>query len=258
MEPDRAVHVLIPLVTAASAGAAVTRYTVAAETLIERFGPDRYAGPVPLPDTTADDGLTIVASHEGNTRIYFRPSLYGADARTAELEGAVYFVDSTLQATRFLTGAACASIVERIASGTALPAGACEADPRASVPDLVARVADQLGIEHDTAALYLQLLAMPHPSDKNVRAWNGWSATAHKTAAAELVAKGLVAEEKRPKAGRGVVLPGGWRKARSQPGTRPIEDWKTELLTELGLDEDDDWPAISLPELFAAAWKKAG
>ena len=233
-------------------------YRLTATTLVERFGPEPYAGPVPLPDTTADDGLTVVASHEGDTRIYFRPSLYGVDERTAKLDDAILYADNELKTVRFLTSPACAGIVDRITTDSALPAGTREADPRASVPDLVAQVAAALGLDCDAAALYLQLLAMPHPSDKNVRAWNGWSAAELKAAAAALVAKGVVAEEKRPKAGRGVVLPGTWRKARNRPGARPIEDSKVDLLRRLGLDEDADWPAMPLPELFAAAWEKAG
>lgn len=157
--------------------------------------------------------------------------------------------------TRFFAGPACAGIVERIASGM-LPAGTCEADPRASVPELVAQVGQELDLGPEAAALYLQVLAMPNPSDKNVRSWNRWNAATHKAAVADLVAKGLVLEEKRPKAGRGIVLPGLWRKSRSVPGSRPIEYWKIELLVGVGLDGDDDWPAVPLPELFATAWTK--
>lgn len=158
---------------------------------------------------------------------------------------------------RFLAGAACAGIVERVVSGT-LPAGTCEADPRASVPELVARVAEEHGLGSEAATLYLQLLAMPNPTDRRVRAWNRWNAAAHKAAVAELVAKGLVLEEKRPKSGRGIVLAGDWHKARNEPGSRPMEYWKIRLLNELGLSERSDWPAMPLPELFEAAWKKAG
>jgi hypothetical protein len=231
-------------------------YGLTPAVIIERFGSNPYNGPVPLPDTTADDGLTIVASHAGSTRTYFRPSLYGKDARTTALQNALVFADFGLEAARFLTGAACDRIVDRVTTGT-LPPGACEADPRASVPELVTEVAEHFGLTEAAAALYLQLLAMPNPTDTRVRTWNGWSAAEHKKTAAALVEKGLVVADRRPKSGRAIFLPGDWTKARNNtPGSRPIEAWKISFLTAMGLDHDNDWPRHPLPELFAAAWER--
>jgi hypothetical protein len=223
--------------------------------VVDRFGPRPYNGPVPLPDTTADDGLTIVASHGGSTRVYFRPSVYSADGRTATLEDALADDDACLEAVRFLTGPACERIVERV-TVFAMPPGACDADPRAGVPELVTEAAERLGLTADAAALYLQLLTMPNPTDAQVRTWNGWSAAELKKTAASLLEKGLVVADRRSKSGRAVFLPGDWTKARNVPGSRPIEAWKISFLTSVDLDPDSDWPRLPLAELFTAAWRR--
>lgn len=235
-----------------SAGAAVRGTTV--EDLAQRFGPNPYTGRVPLEadDTTFDDGLTIVAIRGTRNRFYFRPAFLGVDSRTADLDAVAGYGRYTLDAVRFLTSPAFVSIVERIASG-ALEAGACEADPRASVPEIVAQVADHLGLPTDPAALHLQLLALPHPTDARVKAWNSWSPAQHKKAVAVLIDKGLVIADKRSKAGRGVFLPGAWTPAAKIAGSYPVEDWKTGLLTSLGVSSSSEWPPVLLPGLFAAA-----
>ncbi|MFD0634372.1 hypothetical protein ACFQ9X_25300 [Catenulispora yoronensis] len=228
------------------------RYGTSVDDLAQRFGPSAYQGPIELPDTTYDDGLTISASRGSSTRLYFRPALLGRDARTATLDSAAFHGRGTLDAVSFLLGSACDRLVERIESG-GLPAGTYEADPRVSAPDLVAAVADRFELDSGAAAYYLQLLAVPQPTDAWVRVWNGWRPAHHKAAIAALAERGLVVQEKRPKAGRGVFLPGPWSKAANFPGARPVEAWKKEALGAVGADPAlVEWARVPLTELFQA------
>lgn len=221
--------------------------------LAKHFGPAPYTGPVPLDeeDTAFDDGLTVAAIRGAENRLYFRPAFLGLDDRTAALEAVAGIGRHTLNAVRFLTGPAFARIVERVASG-ALEPGACEADPRASVPEVVAETADHLSLAADPAALYLQLLALPHPTDTRVKAWNCWRAAQHQAAVAALLEKGLVVQEKRARAGRSVFLPGAWTEA-GVAAAHPSEAWKSDLLAGLGLAGSGEWPRCPLPDLFTAA-----
>ncbi|MGC9495599.1 DNA-binding protein [Streptomyces sp. WG7] len=102
-------------------------------------------------------------------------------------------------------------------------------DPARSVPDLVAEVAERYGVGEDAAVLYLMLLAMPDPTDRNTARWTGWGGqrggTARLRAArAELAATDLVLEGNRSKAGRSLFLPGGWTRL-GNPHL-PLERWK--------------------------------
>ncbi|MFD3307377.1 DNA-binding protein [Streptomyces sp. NPDC058694] len=105
-------------------------------------------------------------------------------------------------------------------------------DPARSVPDLVGEVAERYGIGEDAAVIYLMLLAMPDPTDRNTASWTGWTkqrgGTARLRAArAELAATDLVVEGSRSRAGRSLFLPGGWAQL-PQPHT-PTERWKVPL-----------------------------
>ncbi|WP_421107913.1 hypothetical protein [Streptomyces sp. NEAU-S77] len=236
--------------------------------LREVFGGRPYAGPERLDVATVDDGLTVGAEglinrwgYRDNTRLYFRPALYGDDERSKRLAAASApgVGRSELEAVEWLRGPVCARMVDRIASG-ALPAGRYEADPVASAPGVVASVAGKLGLDQDPAVLYLQLLVLPRPTDRGVRAWNGWTAARHQEAAAALVARGLAVADKRARAGRQVFLPGGWAPA-PKKFYQPIEVWKADLhglrLGYLGRVEDTlPLPTRTLPELFAEGWAR--
>jgi hypothetical protein len=136
------------------------------------------------------------------------------------------------------------------------PAAGDPRDPSRSVPELVAEAASTLELSADAATLYLQLLALPDPTDKNVARWTGWKPARLKKARAELAATPLVTEAKRARAGRTLFLPGGWLALKApQP---PIESWKTTLY---GFENDVPRvtpvvPTLPIPELFAAVWAR--
>ncbi|WP_271417138.1 hypothetical protein [Streptomyces lienomycini] len=123
-------------------------------------------------------------------------------------------------------------------------------DPTVSVPALVGEVAAARGLSEDAAALYLQLLALPDPTDRNCARWTGWKSARSKRARAELAATALVVEAKRPRAGRSLFLPCGWRDLRSP--ALPVETWKEGLYpVSEGLRAA---PLLPVGELFTRAW----
>ncbi|MCE0539100.1 hypothetical protein LWF15_26725 [Kineosporia rhizophila] len=130
-------------------------------------------------------------------------------------------------------------------------------DPLVSVPELVAEVSQHHNLGTEAARLYLQLLALPDPTDKNVRTWNGWAPKVLKTATAALLEAGLVVEGKRARAGRSVFLPTAWLPVKA-PGL-PLEAWKVPLL---GLQPDGSSPlhlavpVTSVRELYRRAWER--
>ncbi|WP_329369656.1 hypothetical protein OG896_27720 [Streptomyces sp. NBC_00669] len=134
------------------------------------------------------------------------------------------------------------------------PAGAAQY-PAHSVPELTARAAQRLGLSQDAAALYLMLLALPDPTDRNVTAWTGWKPARAKQARAELAATDLVVEAKRPRSGRSLFLPGGWLDLAAP--ALPLESWKQELLPAGQLDlAAQPIPELPVPELFRRAWQR--
>ncbi|OEJ97622.1 hypothetical protein [Streptomyces thermolilacinus] len=123
-------------------------------------------------------------------------------------------------------------------------------DPSVSAPELVAEVASAHGLGEDAAVLYLQLLALPDPTDRACAAWTGWKPTRMRKARAELAATGLVVEAKRSRAGRSLFLPCGWRDLKSP--ALPLETWKEGLYPVR--DRARAVPLLPVPELFARAW----
>lgn len=144
------------------------------------------------------------------------------------------------------------------AASTPVAAGQYEADPRHSVPDLVAEVAATIGARPDTAALYLQLLTLARPTDRNVRRWNGWTPARHKKAQTELLELGLVSTDQRARAGRTVFLPGAWTEL-----PKPDLPLETSKLADHLIQTSGDTfvgpyrcvlPPRPLHEMFADAW----
>ncbi|WP_416972724.1 DNA-binding protein [Streptomyces sp. 4F14] len=99
--------------------------------------------------------------------------------------------------------------------------------PAHCVPDLVAEAARVHDLGEDAAALYLMLLAMPDPTDRDTARWTAWPAPRLRAARAQLAAAGPVVQDTRRRAGRTLFLPGDWL----DPGLphRPLERWKAPL-----------------------------
>lgn len=125
-------------------------------------------------------------------------------------------------------------------------------DPTVSVPALVTEVAETYGLGEDAAALYLQLLALPDPTDRNRARWTGWRPARLKKARAELAATDLVVEARRPRAGRTLFLPCGWRDLGSP--ALPLETWKESLYPVP--PRRRAVPLLPVAELFAQAWNR--
>ncbi|MET0136684.1 MAG: hypothetical protein ABW215_24095, partial [Kibdelosporangium sp.] len=132
-------------------------------------------------------------------------------------------------------------------------------DPTLTVPDLVETVAAKYtgdrGLDADSAALYLQLLALPDPTDANVARWTGWKPARLRKARTALAETDLVLAAKRARAGRSLFLPGGWLALKSPH--LPIESWKGALF---GFTDAAPVNAIvplgTVEQLFRQAWAR--
>ncbi|MFJ6853501.1 hypothetical protein ACIQM3_23730 [Streptomyces sp. NPDC091271] len=215
-----------------------------------------------LPDSggAGPDGLVRVGTalllapiHGDNERLLIRPAgLAGPDDPAFGLvEGTVHsHITGDLLALRALLS----EETDALASAGA-PDGSPRhpaQDPTRAVPDLVAEAADALGLSADAAALYLMLLALPDPTDRNCVRWTEWKPARVKKARAELAATDLVVEAKRSRAGRTLFLPCGWLE-RGAPGL-PMETWKERLYPLAGSPRT--LPHLPVPALFAAAWAR--
>ena len=131
-------------------------------------------------------------------------------------------------------------------------------DPTRSVPDLVAEAAGHLGVGQDAAAVYLMILAMPDPTDRNTARWTGWKPARVKAARAELAGTDAVVEAVRPRAGRTLFLPGAWTDIRSPHA--PLEAWKLPFFADL-LHERQAVAGVLVPlepaaDLYRRAWQR--
>ncbi|MBG0565802.1 hypothetical protein [Actinoplanes aureus] len=126
-------------------------------------------------------------------------------------------------------------------------------NPLLSAPDAVERLAARFGLASQAASLYLQLLALPDPTDRNVHRWNGWSPAQIAELSAALLEKDLVVEATHAAAGRAYFVPGPWLERRFVPA---FEAWKSVLY---GFTPDQDppyrWTLVSRPvaEVFQHA-----
>ncbi|QGV76913.1 hypothetical protein [Streptomyces ficellus] len=171
------------------------------------------------PSTAYDDGCLVVAVPGGDT--FLRPSGAASRRSDAPLQDEARRIEAVHAEDGGL-----ARLVERAAT-TPVPAGAYEADPRHSVPELVADVSGALSVGPEAAALYLQLLTLARPTDRNVRRWNGWTAARHKKAQAELEGSGAIETGKRARAGRTAFIPGPWTELKAPH--IPLETAKLDL-----------------------------
>jgi len=213
-------------------------------------------GVVTRDDGKIDAGVFFVGGQQYWREISLRPSrLNGLDDPL--LAAVVAFTDGpdpAVVAMRVLLGD---HLDNWLASPVPVEIAGAEHDPSRSAPDLVAAVVERHGIGADAATLYLQLLALPDPTDRNVAEWTGWKPARLKAARAKLAGTDLVVEAKRPRARRSLFLPGGWL-ALSSPHL-PLELWKLPLL--IGDGENIDAlgtivPVAPAPQLFTHAWSR--
>ncbi|MFJ3175459.1 DNA-binding protein [Streptomyces roseus] len=209
-------------------------------------------------------GAVVMATHDDRPRPAVRtalldstgcdpylPALRGEDQQPSPEETALRAVhDPRIAALLADPGAPAAGAVDK--DGTWWPQ-----DPSRSVPELVAEVSEAHGLGADAAAVYLALLAMPDPTDRNVARWTGWKPARLKAARAELATTELVLTASRTRAGRSLFLPGGWAEMSSP--VLPVELWKLPMYglapggrPVLGVLVPDE-PAA---DLYRRAWQR--
>ncbi|MCF2532569.1 hypothetical protein [Yinghuangia soli] len=182
-------------------------------------------------------------------RVWLRPAaLTGPDDPDLQLLAALSGSRAdALEGVRTVLGDSLDRLLDAGADG---PLGWAQ-DPSWSVPDLVAEVAKVHEIGADAAALYLQLLALPDPTDRNQARWTGWKPARLKAARAELGAGDLVVTAKRARAGRSLFLPGGWHEFKT---ALPLETWKDGLYPVA--DHYRLIPDRPVTDLFRSAWQR--
>jgi hypothetical protein len=123
---------------------------------------------------------------------------------------------------------------------------------------LVKAVGATHDLDEDGAVAYLQLLALPDPTTKNMRLWNDWTAGRLKKALTALTARELVIAAKRSRAGRGHFLPGGWVEKKTPH--LPFETWKLPFYGLAGfsvpLPFEAVLPLAPLHRVFERAWAR--
>ncbi|MFG2291876.1 DNA-binding protein [Streptomyces sp. NPDC048603] len=225
-------------------------------------------------------GAVVLPTHDGQPVPAVRPALLdsaGRDPYLPLLRGAAQHPFPVEAALRVVHDARFAALLADpgapgdTAAGAAGTAGVAVAagvagadgtwwpqDPTRSVPELVGEAAEAYGLGADAAALYLMLLAMPDPTDRNTARWTGWKPARMKAARAELGATDLVVTASRTRAGRGLFLPGGWVETASP--ALPLEQWKAPMHEDL-LAERTPLLGVLVPteppaELYRRAWQR--
>ncbi|MCA9139084.1 MAG: hypothetical protein KDB00_20065, partial [Planctomycetales bacterium] len=190
-----------------------------------------------------DNGLILGALFPPVCRLHFRPSKLKNENDLAALAAAGKITfgyegdgSTELDFAEFVLAmrSSVADQLEQINRSDSYPDGTWEHNPIESVPDLVQEVSKRHKISEHAAMLYLQILALPDPTAKQVQTWNGWKAAEYKKATVELIGKELLVEAKRSRAGRDVFLPGGWE-ALKLPNL-PVETWKLSMYGHDNID----------------------
>lgn len=176
-------------------------------------------------------GAVVLATQDDRPRPALRTSLLdstGSDPYLPLLRGHDQRPSAEETALRLAHDPAFAALLADPGAPVAGPVGKdgtwWAQDPGRSVPELVAEAGAAYGLGADAAALYLMLLAMPDPTDRNTARWTGWKPARIKAARAELAATELVVTASRTRAGRTLFLPGGW--AEPESPVLPVEMWK--------------------------------
>ncbi|NXY97872.1 DNA-binding protein [Streptomyces sp. BR123] len=182
----------------------------------------------------------------------YLPALRGDDQQPSSAETALRCVHEPRFASLLADpGAPAAGTADK--DGTWWPQ-----DPGRSVPELVAEVRAAYGLGADAAVLYLMLLAMPDPTDRNTARWTGWKPARLKAARAELAATDLVVTAARTRAGRTLFLPGPWADMASP--NLPVEQWKLPMYEGLAPGGSPVLrvlvPAEPAADLYRRAWQR--
>lgn len=198
--------------------------------------------------------LHLIGSHHGYCGVVVRPGLVGREDRPllaaiAEITGDQWLPDALDTLADDRVAAACAATAPEGTDPAAAPQ-----DPAVTAPDVVAQVAGTLDLDEDAAVMYLQLLALPDPTDANTARWTGWKPARLKAARAALAATDLVLTAKRARAGRSLFLPGGWL-ALNRPHL-PLESWKAPMFGFTGTPAGVVVPREPVADLFARAWQR--
>ncbi|MFF2573595.1 DNA-binding protein [Streptomyces sp. NPDC058084] len=220
------------------------------------------------PTETAPDheryGAVLMATQDGQPQPAVRPALLdstGSDPYLVALRGADQQPTGVETALRRAHDPAFARL---LADPGAPAAGEADdegmwwpQDPARSVPGLVAEVAGTHGLGADAATLYLMLLAMPDPTDRNTARWTGWKPARLKAARAELADTELVVSAVRARAGRALFLPGAW--AEQSSPLLPVEQWKLPMYGVVTGNRPALGALVPIEpavELFTRAWQR--
>ncbi|MGW3088528.1 DNA-binding protein [Streptomyces sp. NPDC001108] len=220
------------------------------------------------PTRTAPDheqyGAVLMATQDGQPQPAVRPALLdptGSDPYLAALRGADQQPTQTEAALRRAHDPAFARLLAdpgAPAAGTADDEGLWwPQDPSRSVPERVAEAAGKHGLTADAATLYLMLLALPDPTDRNTARWTGWKPARLKAARTELAATDLVVTAVRARAGRSLFLPGAW--AEQSAPVLPVEQWKLPMYGTVTGGRPALGALVPLEpaaELFTRAWRR--
>ncbi len=219
-------------------------YPSAVTARLGRLGADQTFNGV----TYFDDGFLVLVPAQWGLAAAIRPAQLLA-GKTSE-----HIVPKNREAVALQVFVQMDGLVER-AEKSAIPDGGYEANPLHSAPETVAQVQKELDVSEDSAIAFLQTLAMPNPSTKQVRQWNGWSASAYKKAFEPLVEKGLLIDAKRARTGRTFFLDGPWLEFKSPHF--PMEAWKESLMPQMAADVCQvNYPVSAPHELFEQAWTR--
>ncbi|MBC8289655.1 MAG: hypothetical protein H8E37_04990, partial [Planctomycetes bacterium] len=219
---------------------------------------------------TADNGTIIGVATEDEISLAFRPSKVKSAADIKKLQNVLAalwdkeeseFEIDVVSSMEMLQSKGFQAIRDRVKKG-GLEAGQYDANPLLSVPKLVAKVAAKHKVSKEAALLYLQLLTLPDPTTANLKTWNDWSTAQITKAGKELLAKKLILQAKRSRAGRNYFIPGGWEPFKLPH--LPIESWKLPLyqversdsMSRPNMPLNRILPLQPIPELFEAAWKR--
>lgn len=216
-----------------------------------------------------DDGLIVGAALDGHNEVLlaFRPAKLKDEGDLARLLALVTIEtgedyearNAAIPTVTMIKSPGFQNLAKAIVA-KGVPRDKWPQDPHHTAAEVLKAIKKKRKLEEDAAALYAQLLALPDPTSANVCNWNGWTGARFKKACAELVARKLVLEASRARAGRSIFLPGEWLELKAP--WLPIERWKLAHLVELDLKLPDPCPAAGpmvlrpFEDLFAAAWQR--